>query len=161
MKTVIVYYSMSKNTEFAARELAREAGADVVEIVPVKAYPDKGLRKFFWGGKDAVMKEEPELEPYDVNFDEYECVVIATPVWAATFAPPVRSFVKENLDALKSHRLAALVCSGGAGGEKVVSKLAEEIGVDSFDFALTLVDPKDRPSSDKINAIQEFAENFK
>ena len=50
MKTAVVYYSMSGNTELAAERIAAVLGADLIRLTPVKAYPDKGFRKFFWGG---------------------------------------------------------------------------------------------------------------
>ena len=63
MKTIIVYYSMSGNTDWAAGELAERLGAEKLRLEPETAYPDSGFRKFFWGGKSAVMAEKPALEP--------------------------------------------------------------------------------------------------
>ena len=63
MKTAIVFYSMSGNTAMTAEKLAEALSADLIEIRPQHAYPDKGFRKFLWGGKSAVMAETPELEP--------------------------------------------------------------------------------------------------
>ena len=61
MKTMIVYYSLEGNTEFAAEKIAAKLGADLLRIQPVKAYPSGGFRKFLWGGKSAVMAETPKL----------------------------------------------------------------------------------------------------
>ena len=55
MKTAVVYYSMSGNTAMVAKTLAERISADVLEIRPEKAYPDKGVRKFLWGGKSRFM----------------------------------------------------------------------------------------------------------
>ena len=57
MKTLIVYYSLEGNTQYAAERIAGRIGADVLRLVPKKAYHDKGFAKFFWGGKSAVMGE--------------------------------------------------------------------------------------------------------
>ena len=51
MKTAIVYYSLGGNTAYAAQLLAEGLDADLIAIRPVKAYPDTGFRKFFWGGE--------------------------------------------------------------------------------------------------------------
>ena len=80
MDTAVVYYSMSGNTAFAARKIARELGADLIELVPVKQYPDKGFRKFLWGGKSAVMAETPPLLPYEFDGDKYGQVIFGLPV---------------------------------------------------------------------------------
>ena len=48
MKTAIVFYSMNGNVRMAAEKAAAELGADLIELVPKKAYPDKGMIKFMW-----------------------------------------------------------------------------------------------------------------
>ena len=65
MSTAIVYYSMLGNSEMIAEKMALKLGADVIRIEPDKAYPDKGAKKFLWGGKSAVMGERPVLKPYE------------------------------------------------------------------------------------------------
>ena len=67
MNTAVVYYSMSGNTAYAAKKIAAELGADLIEIKPEKQYPDKGFRKFFWGGKSAVMAEKRPRVPEDMT----------------------------------------------------------------------------------------------
>ena len=88
MKTLIVYYSLEGNTQWAAEQIAARLGADTLRLVPKAAYPDKGFKKFLFGGKSAVMKEAPELESYEVDITQYEQIVLATPVWAGTLTPP-------------------------------------------------------------------------
>lgn len=45
MKIVIIYYSMSGNTKFAAEKIAQKLGADIIRIEQVKAYPNRGAKK--------------------------------------------------------------------------------------------------------------------
>ena len=59
MKTAVVYYSLEGNIHFVAEKVAKEIGADLVRLSPSKAYPDKGFKKFLWGGKAAAMKDKP------------------------------------------------------------------------------------------------------
>ena len=58
-KIAIIYYSMSGNTEYVAKNISEKTGADLIRIVPKKEYPKSGFIKFLWGGKSAVMKETP------------------------------------------------------------------------------------------------------
>ena len=141
MKELIVYYSMSGNTEDTAKKIASLRGADLLRIDPVKAYPDKGFRKFFWGGKSAVMAEKPELKSYYFKAEDYDRIIIGTPVWASTFAPPIRTFLSENKEVLRTKRLAAFACQSGNGAEKAFSRMAELLGTDHFDAELILIDP--------------------
>ena len=81
-KTIIVYYSMSGNVKQTAERLAAETGAELLALHPVKAYPDKGAKKYLWGGKSALMGEKPKLYPYSFNADRYDTVIFGAPVWA-------------------------------------------------------------------------------
>lgn len=84
MSTAIVYYSMLGNSEMIAEKMALKLGADVIRIEPDKAYPDKGAKKFLWGGKSAVMGEQPVLKPYELNpINKYDSIIIRFPDIAA------------------------------------------------------------------------------
>ena len=160
MKTAIVYYSMNGNTAMVAGELAKGTNADLIEIKPEKSYPDKGIRKFLWGGKSAVMAETPSLIPYTFHAEEYDQVVIGFPVWANNVTPPIRTFIQENRDALKGKRIAAFACQSGSGAEKAFRKLAECLGKDDFAATLILIDPKDKPKAENDQKIAEFREKL-
>lgn len=159
MKTMIVYYSMGGNTEYAAKRIAEELGADLLRIEPKKAYPDSGFRKFLWGGKSAVMAETPELEPYEFDGTAYERVILGFPVWAGNVTPPIRTFLKEN--DLSGKSLAAFACQSGAGAEKAFGKLLAAVGADKLEAELILIDPKDKPSEANEQKIQAFCEKLK
>ena len=160
MKTLIVYYSLEGNTEYVVNAISGKLSADVLKLVPKKAYSDKGFSKFFWGGKSAVMAEAPELEPYTVDLSEYDQVVFGFPVWAGTFTPPIRTFVKENKAALQGKRISAFACQSGAGAEKAFAKLKDYIGIDSFYANMILIDPKSKPSEENEVTMNEFCEKL-
>ena len=161
MKNIIVYYSMSGNTEYAADLIAENTGADLLRIEPEKAYPDKGFRKFFWGGKSAVMGDKPKLVPYEFDADKYDRIIFGTPVWASTFTPPIRSFITENAEKIKGKRFALLTCYSGGGADKAAEKFKKALGIDSFDAHLILTDPKDKPKEEDKKSICEFCEKLK
>ena len=103
-----------------AKKIAAASDADLVEIRPVKAYPDKGIRKFFLGGKSAVMSETPALQPYNFRAEDYGRIIIGFPVWASNMAPPVRTFVQENRESLRDRSIAI-----GAGHIATRSRVRE------------------------------------
>ena len=155
MNAAIVYYSMSGNTRYVAEKLAASLGADLIPLVPQKAYPDSGFKKFLWGGKSAVMGEKPKLESYAFDSAAYDLVILGSPVWAGTFAPPLRTFLHQHRDDLKSKRLAAFFCCSGGPG-KVLEKLRDYLNGVCPEQELILVDPKDKPSPDTDRAIDDF-----
>ena len=81
MKRLIVYFSLEGNTEYIANKLADMTGADKLNLVPVKAFADKGFAKFFWGGKAAVMAEKAfaKLKTLLGIDDFYETAVFIDP----------------------------------------------------------------------------------
>ena len=152
----IVYYSMSGNTEYVSDYIAGKVEADLVRIIPKKEYPSSGFKKFFWGGKSAVMGETPALEPYEFDGDKYDQIIFGTPVWASCFVPPIRTFIKENKEKLAGKKISVFVCYSGGGAEKVIEKLKKYIGIDEFEAELILIDPKDKLSDEKNKMIDEF-----
>ena len=141
MKILVVYFSLEGNTDYVAGVISDKTGADLLRLVPKKAYHDKGFAKFFWGGKSAVMAEKPALESYNVNLDEYERIVFGFPVWASNITPPLRTFIEENRDKIKCKDIAAFACQSGAGAEKAFSKLAACIGVEGIGQTAVFIDP--------------------
>ncbi len=154
MRTVIVYYSLEGNTDFTAKKIAEKTGADLLRLEPEKAYPDSGFRKFFWGGKSAVMAETPALRPYAFDPAAYERVIFGSPVWAGNMTPPLRTFIREN--DLGGKRFAVFACESGSGAEKAFAKMKALLGVGAFDAELILIDPKSKPNDNNDAKIDAF-----
>ena len=157
MKTLIVYYSLEGNTDYAANRIKEKTGADLLRLIPKKAYADKGFKKFFWGGKSAVFKDKPDLEEYDVDLSSYERIVFGFPVWAGTFTPPLRTFIEDNKGAIAEKSLAAFACQGGSGAEKSFDKMAKLIGIEKFEITGIFNDPLARKNDGTDSDIDEFA----
>ena len=154
MKMIVVYYSLEGNTDLAAKKIAEKTGADLLRLEPEKAYPDSGFRKFFWGGKSAVMAETPALRSYAFDAAAYDRIVFGSPVWAGNMTPPLRTFIKEN--DLRGKRFAAFACESGSGAEKAFAKMKALLGVDTFDAQLVLIDPKSKPNDANDAKIDAF-----
>ena len=159
MKTAVIYYSMSGNTEQTAEKIARQTGADLIRIEPVKEYPSKGFKKFLWGGKSAVMGDTPALQPYRFDAD-YDAIVIGTPLWAGTMTPPIKSFIKENRDKLSGKSISAFICCAGGGAEKAFEKIKAEVGTDTLSAQMILINPKEKPSDENEAKIKAFCDKL-
>ena len=152
---------MSGNTALIAEKLSQKLHADLIPLIPQKAYPDKGFRKFIWGGKSALMGDKPKLEPYSFDSSKYDLIIFGTPVWASSFTPPIRSFIDENRDKLTGKRFAVFVCYSGGGADKAIEKLKAFLSVDSFKAQLILVDPKDNPREEDKKMISVFCDSLR
>ena len=155
MKTAIIYYSMSGNTSYVAEKIATALSADLIPLIPQKAYPDSGFKKFFWGGKSAIMGNKPVLEPYFFDPAVYDLVILGSPVWAGTFAPPLRTFLHQHRGDLKGKRVAAFFCCSGGPG-KVLEKFRDYLNGIRPEQELVLIEPKDKPSPDTDRMIDDF-----
>lgn len=111
MKALVVYYSYGGNTRRIALRVADALGAPVTEIRPVTPYE---------GDYDAVVKQghrevrrhyHPPILPTDIAPDDFDTVILCTPVWWYTFAPAVGSF----LDGVKpdGKKIYTIATNGG------------------------------------------------
>jgi len=96
MKSLVIYYSLEGNCELIANLIKAEFGSDILRLKPIVDLKTHGLLRYAWGGKQALMKEKPELEKININLAEYELFIIGTPVWGFTFTPAINTFLSEN-----------------------------------------------------------------
>ena len=94
MKTLVVYYTRTGNSKFAAETIAAELGADIEEVVDLKNR--QGRLAYMSCGRDAMSGKETEIAPTKRNTSEYDLIVIAQPVWAWSPTPAIRTYVNKN-----------------------------------------------------------------
>ena len=157
MKTAIIYYSYEGNTKCIAETLAKEINCDIFEIKAKKDISTKGFFKYIWGGKQALMKESPDLEALNFNVNDYDRLFIGTPVWAWTVSPVVRSFVQKYCE--NKFIYVFYTYEGGDQGfyekvEELVNKKNRLIGVHGF---MNVIKEKDLC----LNLCHEWAQEVK
>ncbi|WP_158212395.1 flavodoxin family protein [Natranaerobius trueperi] len=108
---LVVYYSLEGNTELISTMLRDKLNCDLLKIEPQKKERKGTLSKYIWGGKQVFLKEEPELKPYTLNPEDYQFLFIGTPVWAGSYTPPIRTFLKKH--AIKEKEIALFCCQKG------------------------------------------------
>lgn len=111
MKKLVVYYSLEGNTRFVAEAVAKELGADLLELKPKKDVSPTSPMRYLWGGKQVVMGERPELFPLSKEAGNYDLIVIGTPVWAFTYAPAINAFLQ--LQPITGKKVAFFCCHEG------------------------------------------------
>ncbi len=121
MKTLVIYYSYSGNTKLVAETVAQMLHADIEELQPVKPLNASGAGYVAWGLRQLVSASKPPLKPLVHNPQEYDLIVIGTPVWSYTYTPPVRTFFETM--SLKGKKFA-LFCSHGGDPRKTLDKMA-------------------------------------
>lgn len=159
MKVAVIYFSLEGNTEYVAREIAKQVKVEKIPLIPEKAYPTGKISKFIWGGKSVLFGETPKLKAYHFNKDQYDTIVIGTPIWAGTFAPPIKSFLKEN--DLSGKKVIVYACHKGGGAIKCFEKLEKELATSILVDKLSFVEPKNTKSPDNKKIIKALVQKLK
>lgn len=112
-KVLVLYYSQTSNTKAVAQEIAARLGADMEEVVPVKAYDGD-----FQATIERCMKEReegtiPEIQPIAADLTKYDVIFLGYPIWFGTYAPPVAA-VLNKIDF--SGKKVVPFCTFGSGG---------------------------------------------
>ena len=96
MKILVIYYSFDGDTKFIGDAIAEELGADVLELKLEKEITTKEYMRNYIGEKQVLMKTTPPLKEYDINIDEYDVLILGTPIWSGTYAPAIRTFFAQE-----------------------------------------------------------------
>lgn len=151
MKSLVIYYSLDGSTKAIAETMATEIGADLLALKPKKGLSGGGFMKHFWGGRQVVLKEKPEIESLEKNISDYELVIIGTPVWAFTFTPPIRTLFAQNR--IKNKKVAVYCCCDGMAG-KTLENMKKELTDNEIIGDLCLTRTAKNLEANKIIAIE-------
>ena len=95
-RRIVIYHSYSGHTKMIANIIKKKLDCDVLELEP---------KYEFSSDYDEVVKEYQNNEKYkstvdikdiNINLDNYDEIIIGSPVWWYSITPVVREFLKEN-----------------------------------------------------------------
>ena len=94
-KILCIYYSRSGNTKQAMEEIAQALDAELVEITD--GVDRSGTAGWLRSGRDAMRRTLEPLKPFETErpLQEYQLVVVGTPVWAGRCSSVTRAFLKK------------------------------------------------------------------
>ena len=96
MKSLVIYYSYRGNTKNIVDMIRKKIDADVLRIETVVPY-STNYNQVVNQGQDEVNRGYcPKLKPVDINLDQYDTIILGTPVWWYTFAPAMHTFLKSQ-----------------------------------------------------------------
>lgn len=98
MKILVIYYSGSGATEKAAEFVAKETGASI-EAITVPA----GKIGFIKAGYEATFGKCAKICAVKSKIEEYDVVIIGTPVWAGKISSPVNAFLSGFGEKIKNY----------------------------------------------------------
>lgn len=95
-KRLIVFYSYTGHTKYIAELIKSKLQCDMCEIKPIKPYSDDYDLVVDEYQNNERAQETPEIEKLEIDLNEYDEIIVGSPVWWYTITPPIRTFLKEN-----------------------------------------------------------------
>lgn len=126
MKTLIIYYSRTGTTKKVAEILAQKTGAHTEQIIDIKNRD--GPIGYIKAGKDATLKKLAKIQELKRNPQNYDIIIIGTPVWAWNITPAIRTYLHKNKEMLKDKRISFFCTMGGSGDKQSFAEMHKIIG---------------------------------
>ena len=154
-KCMVVYFSWSGNTRFAAETIAKTTGAATFEIKAETPYNSDFGKCCDEAKPECYGKKLRPIKAIEgLALSKYDVIFVGSPNWWGTLAPPVRTWLTQNAAALKGKTVCLFQTHGGGGMQSL-----------GRDFAALLTGSKVLPpkafsgSSIKssVKALEEFA----
>lgn len=122
-KTLIVYYSFTNNVHTVVSDLQTQIEADVIRVEPAEKGLDYAANNYAIGSAlIQAIRENPEdessypaIDSVVVNFEEYNTVIVAVPLWWSNMAAPMQTFLFKYGAQMAGKRIGLIVSSASSG----------------------------------------------
>jgi len=123
MKKLVVFYSLSGNTETVAKTIAKELKAELHRVEEIR----KRNRFFVYltGGFAAIRNKCSEIKPVELNLHDYDLIFLGSPTWASRPVPAINAFIS-NTD-FNNKKIIVFSTMGGEEYEKVTKNMTMKI----------------------------------
>lgn len=92
-KKIIIYFSYTGNTRKIANMIKDKLKCDILELKPVIPYSDDYQKVVDEEQNLEGSNHKPQIEDINLNLDDYETIILGTPVWWYREAPVIRTFL--------------------------------------------------------------------
>lgn len=130
MKTIVIYYSVSGQTELVANRIAQKLGSDILEIETEVEIASDIVSRYFHGSKSMLAKKLPKLKAYTFNPNDYDNIIIGFPNWASNCPPAMKAFIADNR--IIGKNLYLFTTYVARGGTKCLDNVAEMLSENSL-----------------------------
>jgi flavodoxin len=122
-KVLVAYYSHSGTTKKVAEEIHQIVSGDLFEIKEATPYPcdyntvvKQAKQEIANGFRPALKDKIPEISDYDL-------IIIGSPNWWSTIAPPVATFLTQA--DFSGQTIAPFITHGGGGLNCTISNIRQ------------------------------------
>jgi len=100
MKALVIYYSRSSVTKKIAEAISKQIHADIEEIIDTEKR--SGIIGFIRSGYQASYDQFTKIQDIKSNLEDYDLVILGSPIWASKPSTPVTTFIKKYHTNIKS-----------------------------------------------------------
>ena len=145
---LILYFSMTGNTEAVANFIHDEVGGDIVKLETEETYPDDYNDLLDVAQEEQSENARPELSTTIDNLDDYDTIFLGYPIWWGDMPMAIYSFL-DNYD-LSGKTIAPFVTSGGSGLSGTPSNIKNEEPNANVVEGLSIYDSDARNSRNEV-----------
>lgn len=125
-KTALVFYSYSGNIKKIAYLINEIIDVDIFELKLLDEYP-RNLNELIPIAKYEVEgRTGREFQELNINVNDYETIMICTPNWGDTVAPPILTFLRQH--DLSGTNIIPVITHQGTGKGHIIQDIEKEIG---------------------------------
>ncbi len=95
MKKLVVYYSYTGNTRKIASIIKDKLNCDVLELEPLIPFSEDYDEVVDEYQNNSIDNKEVAIKDINVDLNNYDEIIIGTPVWWYTISPVVVTFLKK------------------------------------------------------------------
>ncbi len=155
MKILITFYSRTGITRKTAEDMAElmwQKGNEV-ELEELIDHKDRsGKIGYAVAGKDALMGKQTEIDEIKHSPEDYQIVILGTPVWAGTIAPAVRTYLDRYGNDIQT---VSFFCTHGGGGASKTFNVMQKLTGESPKAVLSIRD-KEVKEKKHIEELKSF-----
>lgn len=136
MKKLVVFYSLSGNTEVVAKTIAKELKADLCRVEEIRK---RNRFLAYLTGSFAAMRDKcSEIKPIALNVCDYDLIFLGSPIWASRPAPAINAFINDTN--FKNKKVIAFFTMGGSRYVKAINNITVKVekrsGIITGSFAI-------------------------
>ena len=145
MKKIFIYYSLSGNGDLIAEFLKHTH--DIRKVNTTKKYSKNKVLRILEGGFKATINYKDKLSNFDSNIDDYDEIIIGSPVWNDRLSSPINT-VLEKLN-LNNKTVKFILYSGSGKASKAAYTIKSKYKADIY----ILKEPLKHP--EELNKLKE------
>lgn len=125
VRTLVVYYTYSGVTETLAQDIAEDCGGTLLQVMDHGNYPrPESQQTYNYANNERSQIDAgnwPVINTSVEDFDDWDFIIICTPLWNGKMANPMLTFLHNHADKLDNKQVALAVTSWSSGISQVIN----------------------------------------